>query len=362
MLCHAPDFACEKKMENMIALAQHALGQYGLRGAALHFVRHNENAIFRVQAPTGEAYVLRLHIHDASLSEDALMHRPRWLKSEMRFIQLLSQDGGLGVQRPLLTLEGTLLATLPDRQGYASMLSWVSGEPLNPADARLEARAYTVGELTARLHSFVLAHPETSRLVRPRYDARRVGKAVEKLHAGVVMGLFSHSTYVALQEGAVRICALMERELRRVGAHGLVHSDLGLSNLIADGNRVYPIDFGLCGHGPLLFDLGGLMGAFDEPAQRQAVLEGYTAHRPLAQADGAGIEAFFLASVYFFMAMHLGDPRVWEWFDRRLPVIVQAYLCPFTKGEPFLPGLLGRQAWQSAEESAVSGARAIDKK
>lgn len=317
-----------------------ALACYGMQDAQAVFLRHNENAVYRITAVDGRGYVLRIHVPHERLSARQLMHRADWLDGEMRFLLALS-GGGLPVQTPVQTPDGTLLATLPGTDTLASLLTWVPGEPLSEQHPDIEAQARDVGRLFARMHGFVLAHPETEAIPRSAYDASRIEAALRTIHEGVGLSLFTQAMFDTLAQSGEIIGELYTYENRAPGLHGLIHADPGLGNLIADGGRVSPIDFGLCGHGPLLFDLGGLMGTFNQPHLRRAVLDGYEETRPLDSRDLRAIEGHFLLSIYLFMALHLRNPHVQEWFGRRLPVVIREQVEPFVQGEVFLPGLLG---------------------
>ena len=320
-------------------LALTALGEYGREGATLTLLRHNENAVYRVEGLGGAIFVLRLPTPAPGLSAGQLMHQRDWLESELRWLEALDRGSDIGVQRPMRTEKGALLAEVSEGT-LASLLQWLPGEPLNQRDENAAELAQRAGELAARLHNFVLDWPEGSLLPRPAYDGARIAAAMDRLRRGVALGLFGEDSCRVLNEGAERIAMLTDRENRTPAAHGLIHGDLGLGNLIVCGGKVSPIDFGLCGHGPLLMDVGGMLGAFDFPALRRAMLTGYRSLRPIPPAQEPVVEAFFLASIYFFMALHLENPPIREWFGRRLPIILREYIDPFRRGEGFLQSLL----------------------
>jgi Ser/Thr protein kinase RdoA (MazF antagonist) len=309
-----------------IDIAKDTLLNYGIKNASLTLLRHNENMVWKVELSEGVCYVLRIHIPASGL---ALIHRVDWLESEMMFLNNLSKNSDISVQKPIRTKDGRYVIHLPLNEGFATLLSWLPGETFNQLDNTAIHNAFLVGELVAKMHEFVLKYPNSCKLPRPTYDAERVINAVNSLEEGIGMGLFTNDMYTELYEGAMCICIKMEKENSREGWHGLIHSDLGLGNIIIHDGIVSPIDFGLCGHGPFLFDLGGLMGTFDHPQLRKAVIDGYSKHRPLNQNDYRSIEAFFIASIYFFMSMHLHNIQVHEWFQRRLPLVISDYVCPF---------------------------------
>lgn len=314
-------------------IAKEALLKYGIENSSLTLLRHNENMVWKVELSEDLCYVLRIHIPAGGL---ALIHRADWLESEMMFLRELSENSDIKVQKPIRTKEGGYVVHLPLDRGFATLLSWLPGETFNQLGNTAVHDAFLVGELAAKMHEYVLKWPDSCKLSRPEYDSRRVINAVKSLEEGINMGLFTNKMYAELYEGATHICNKMDQENSREGWHGLIHSDLGLGNIIIHQGIVSPIDFGLCGHGPFLFDLGGLMGTFDHTQLRKAVIDGYSKHRPLYEKDYRSIEAFFIASIYFFMSMHLHNIKTHEWFRRRLPLVISDYVRPFINEAGFL--------------------------
>ena len=318
-------------------IAKDTLLSYGIENVPLTLLRHNENQIWKVECSDGFCYVLRIHLAVNGL---AIIHRKDWLESEMIFLNNLNEDSNFHVQKPIKTKESRYVLQFPLNKGFATLLSWLPGETLNQLGDTAIHNAFLVGELVAKMHEHALKYPDYDKLPRPTYNAERLWNAVNSLHEGVGMGLLTNDMYTELHEGAMGICKIMEKENSREGWHGLIHGDLGLGNIIVHNGIVSPIDFGLCGHGPFLFDLGGLMGTFDYAPLRQAVIDGYSKHRPLNQNDYRLMEAFFIASIFFFMSMHLHNTKVHEWFQRRLPLVISDYVRPFINETRFLHKLI----------------------
>lgn len=259
----------------------------------------------------------------------------------MNFIRYLHNNSSIHVQKPIKTKDDKYVCKLPLNAGFATLLSWIDGEPFNQINESAQQHAFQVGELVAQLHEQALKFSYKDRLIRPTYNAERVRNAVHSLEEGIAMGLLTDKMYRELLRGAACICDIMDKENLRDGWYGLIHSDLGLGNIIIHDGIVSPIDFTLCGFGPFLFDIGGLMGTFDHPHLRKAAIDGYSRHRPMNQKDYRTIEAFFLASIYFFMAMHIHNESLHEWFLRRLPLVISGYVTPLIDGTGFLSGLIG---------------------
>jgi Ser/Thr protein kinase RdoA (MazF antagonist) len=320
-----------------IDIAKDTLLNYGIENASLTLLRHNENMVWKVELSEGLCYVLRIHIPANGLE---LIHRAEWIESEMMFLSQLSENSDINVQKPIRTKAGRYVIHLPLSGGFATLLSWLPGITFNQFENTAIHNAFLVGELVAKMHEYVLNWPDSCKLPRQTYDSERVMNAVNSLQEGIAMGLFTNDMYTELYKGAICICNKMEQENSREGWHGLIHGDLGLGNIIINDGIVSPIDFGLSGHGPFLFDLGGLMGTFDHTQLRKAVIDGYSKHRLLNQNDYRSIEAFFIANIYFFMSMHLHNIKIHEWFGRRLPLVISDYVHPFINGTQFLHKLI----------------------
>lgn len=316
-----------------VAMTKKILLKYGIENASLTLLRHNENAVWKVELLEELCYVLRIHMPANGLD---IIHRAEWVESEMMFLRELSENSDISVQRPIGTKDGQYMIQLSSNGGFVTLLSWLLGATFDQLENTAVNNAFFVGELVAEMHEYVLKWPNSRKLLRPTYDSKRVMNAVNSLKEGIGMGLFSKDIYTKLYEGAMCICDKMDQENSREGWNGLIHGDLGPGNIIIHEGIVSPIDFGLCGHGPFLFDLGVLMGTFDHTQLRKAVIDGYSKHRSLNHNDYRSIEAFFIVSIYFFMSMHLHNIKTHEWFKRRLPLVISDYVRPFINEIGFL--------------------------
>src|SRR5262245_25988595 len=82
-------------------LAERALGAYGLGGARLAALTNSENMTFRVDAPDGERYVLRIHRPNRK-SVAAI-------RSELLWLAALRRDTDLIVPDPVPSADGALV-------------------------------------------------------------------------------------------------------------------------------------------------------------------------------------------------------------------------------------------------------------
>jgi Ser/Thr protein kinase RdoA (MazF antagonist) len=102
---------------------------------------------------------------------------------------------------------------------------------------------------------------------------------------------------MALLETAL---ALVERRIEAYGMDaerfGLVHADLRLANLLADGKQLRIIDFDDCGFSWFMYDFATGVSFIEEdpkiPSLLEAWIRGYRRIAPLAPADAGEIPTF----------------------------------------------------------------------
>ncbi len=80
---------------------------------------------------------------------------------------------------------------------------------------------------------------------------------------------------------------------------GLIHADLRLANLLAEGERLRVIDFDDCGFGWFAYDFAAAVSFFEDAAEVPALLDawvaGYRGVRPLAEEQVAAMPVFVAA-------------------------------------------------------------------
>ncbi|MEK4324654.1 phosphotransferase [Paenibacillus sp. FSL R7-0312] len=76
---------------------------------------------------------------------------------------------------------------------------------------------------------------------------------------------------------------------------GMIHADLIPNNLLFYEQEVRPIDFGACGFGYYLFDLGWTF-SYIHPSFREQLLQSYSMHHPLPDNYIERLEGLFIAA------------------------------------------------------------------
>jgi Ser/Thr protein kinase RdoA (MazF antagonist) len=288
----APTPASDAPASPIAHLARSACDRWGLDGAAIALLHHRENAVFRIDAASGERFVLRVH-------------RPGYqtrasVRSELTWTDAL-RDSGVESPAALPARDGERVqevthAAMPEPR-LCVLFRWVEGSPL--AGAVTAAAFETLGAVNARLHRQAETWSIPSGFERQRWDLEGM------LGERALWGRFGDLG--ALAGEARRICAraadVVREDLSRYGADsdrfGLIHADLMPDNVLVHAGVPRIIDFDDCGFGWFLYDLATLLVPHEGRAHHDeafaAWLRGYRAVRPLDDAHLAHLPALSIA-------------------------------------------------------------------
>ena len=96
------------QVRRLKALGEEALRAYGVEGARLAPLGHEENTTFRVEAADGERYVVRNH--------RTRKHTADEIASEVTWLAAMRRENDLPVPEPVPTKDGALL-TIASAEG-----------------------------------------------------------------------------------------------------------------------------------------------------------------------------------------------------------------------------------------------------
>ena len=282
------------QLDRLRRLGEDALAEYPIQRARLVPLAHAENTTFRVDTPSGERYVLRIHRTTGSP-----FHPPRNMAevwSEATWISALRRDTGLGVPEPVPTADGSLV-TVVTSDGVPAprvcvLFRWGPGRFL---DAGLTAsHLERVGGFIAQLHDHALG------FVPPAgFERWRIGDLSAEVTAYVARTVGEHSG-----SGAVSIVEivmdLVQQARQELGTEpevfGLIHADLHQENYLFHRGQVRAIDFDDCGWGHFAYDLAVTLSELrarpDYAVLRAGLLRGYRAVRPLPAEHERYLEVF----------------------------------------------------------------------
>jgi Ser/Thr protein kinase RdoA (MazF antagonist) len=272
-----------------VQLAEQALGLYDLpRNSSVHLVSVSENEIYRVEAPSGRRWALRL--------QRVGYQSAKSLASEIDWLVALRRDGVVATPVPVAGRNGEWIQSVAELRNVVAF-EWENGySPEIQMDLRQCFRK--LGAITAQMHvhSRTWQRPEgferfTWDFEAALGDPSRWGRWRDGLgmtHAR--LDLFG------------RTAELIRERLARYGSgpdrFGLAHCDLRLANLLLSEGEVKVIDFDDCGFGWYMYDAATPLSFYEHLPQAPALidqwLEGYRTVSPVSQAEEEEIPTFLM--------------------------------------------------------------------
>lgn len=278
----------------LLGMARRALEHYDVAPeSTLTLLNLSENATYAVEDPaTGTRTVLRVHrlaYHDRTA-----------IASELAWVDALREEAEVHTPHVVASASGERVVSLPEpgsaEPRHAVMFEWLPGA--EPVEERLVEAFAALGAVTARMHGHALRWRRPAGFRRFAWDYD--GAFGEQAR----WGRWQHGVGVGAEERQVlgRLDDTLRRRLERYGreAHrfGLVHADLRLANLLADGEHTYVIDFDDSGWSWFLYDLGSALSFLEDdprvPELVEAWLRGYRTVRWLPAEDEAEIPTFVM--------------------------------------------------------------------
>jgi len=271
-----------RAIDKTAAEAQRRWGSTG----PLRLISHRENAVFEASV-AGKSAALRLH-------------RPGYnsvpeIEAELWWTGKLA-EAGFPVPQPILTEDGQQVVRTGDGL-VATMVSWVGGAVLSMEADGAPDTYRALGGVLARLHDL------SDGLDLPDGFTRRSWDIEGLLGPDPLWGRFW--AHPVLTEAETHLLEAARKRVRARMEHfapeadfGLIHADAIRENVLKQGDQLTLIDFDDAGFGFRLYDLavaispGFEMGAY--PVLKEALVEGYSANRPISEASIALLDAFVM--------------------------------------------------------------------
>jgi len=285
------EYAAEVVEDLKLMVAQN-LRRWAVPPAArVRLLNLSENATFALEGH-GADLIVRVHRVGYSSAEE--------IRSELAWIMALRRDGVIDTARPIPGRDGELLQRL-NSPGGRSDRDAVAFERLPGEEpGRDDALPWfeRLGEVTAKMHAHARAWLLPAGFRRKRWDlAAMIGPQAYWGPWRAAIGLDAAGT--KLLEAAL---ALVSRRIDAYGVgaerFGLVHADLRLANLLADGERLQIIDFDDCGFSWFMYDFATGVSFIEHEQKVPSLLEawtrGYRRVATLAPADAAEIPSFVM--------------------------------------------------------------------
>jgi Ser/Thr protein kinase RdoA (MazF antagonist) len=285
----------EEQLAILLDLATAATANYDLPpGLAVSMINLSENATYKVEAPDGRRWALRVH-RDGYHSKTAIASELAWLID-------LRQTGVVVTPVPVKGRDGEIIQVvghprLP-RPRHVVLSEWETGaEPGIGED--LSEPFEILGEVTARMHVHARQWQRPSWFTRHTWDFE-TSLGEERPHWGRWRD--GMGVDLAKQKLFGRTVALIGRRLAAYGQgadrFGLIHCDLRLANLLIDGKTVKVIDFDDCGFGWYMYDAATPVSFYEHEPQVPGLIEswktGYRRVLALPKADEDEIGTFVM--------------------------------------------------------------------
>jgi Ser/Thr protein kinase RdoA (MazF antagonist) len=259
--------------------------------AAFHQYTLTENWTFRVDEPGRRSLVLRVYRPGGRPAVE--------VQSELAWLAALRRDLGPIVPEILLDAAGAGIVEVhpgvPVARCFCVAFSVAPGA--EPAEDDLMAWFPRLGAITARFHGHARGFATPQWFSRPTWDVSTT--LGDRPHWGPWHSSVPDPDERAqLQRLADTVVARLERFGTGHARFGLVHADLRLANLIADGDDIQVIDFDDCGFSWYLYDLAcALTFLEDRPDIDDLVaawVGGYREVEPMSAEDEAEIPTFLM--------------------------------------------------------------------
>ena len=279
----------------LLELAIAATANYELPdGLSVNLINLSENATYKVEAPDGRRWALRIH-RDGYHSRTAIASELAWLMD-------LRQTGVVATPVPVKGRDGEIIQDIDHpqlpRPRHVVLSEWETGaEPGIGED--LSGPFEMLGEVTARMHL------HARQWKRPPWFTRLTWDFETSLgDSNPHWGRWSDGMGMDAAKAGLfgRTVELIGRRLSAYGKgverFGLIHCDLRLANLLVDGKSVKVIDFDDCGFGWYMYDAATPVSFYEHEPQVPDLIEswkkGYRRVIELKPGDEAEIPTFIM--------------------------------------------------------------------
>lgn len=317
-------------MDDHLNIAQEALNHYPITFKSIEFIGQSANAIYKITDSESKVYSLRLH-RSKSETLESIWTEQKVIRSEMVWLHSLTLETDVTLPSPLKNNYGEFITNANNTK--CTLVEWVEGEQ-KPFITTVEDARY-IGEMLGKLHRHSSQWDTPILFERPTFDSDRILNSMNKLKEQANEGLLNEDDIKALLDAGQRIISMMDSIERTANHWGMIHADLIPSNFVFQGQECRPIDFGACGFGFYLFDLGWTF-SYIHPVLREHLLKSYSMYYSLPVNYIEQLEGFYIAGQLETMNFWLGLPDAHEWLPNHIHKLVNREVNAYLKDESFL--------------------------
>lgn len=311
-------------------VAIEALTCYPITYQSIVHIGQNANTIYKVTDKENNCYSLRIHISKNN-SMESVWSEEKVILSEMIWLESLTNDTDLVLPSPIKNNIGEYVTKIAEMN--CTLVKWVEGEQKQFVPTVNDAEY--VGELIGKLHKQSSLWKIPLSFTRPSFDISRILQSLEKLKQLVNDGKLNKNDVEILQLAGEYAILMMNNIERTPGNWGLIHADLIPSNFVFHEQEARAFDFGACGFGYYLFDLGWTL-SYIHPAFRNQLLEAYVQQFDLPHNYVQQLEGFFVAAQLETMNFWLGLPESDEWLPSHISKLASREFKLYVNKEEFL--------------------------
>lgn len=294
-MTHFDTLSHDDQLPILLELARDALSLYDVPAeSSVTLVNLSENATYRVEAPDGRRWALRVHRHGYQSNAA--------IASELAWAIDLRQAGVALTPRPVAGRDGAIIQEIRHasmhRPRRVVLFDWETGAEPGIGDDLAEAFEI-LGETAARMHVHARQWRRPPGFTRLTWDFdTALGEETPhwgRWRDGVGMNREKRALF---QRTVDLIGSRLARYGKGAGRFGLIHCDLRLANLLIDGRTVKVIDFDDCGFSWYMYDAATPVSFYEHEPQVPELVEswktGYRKVLPLAAEDEAEIPTFIM--------------------------------------------------------------------
>ena len=308
-----------------------AINNYSsIRYQSIAHIGTNANSVFKITDQMNNCYSLRIHQSRNDAMEDVWTEK-EVIHSEMVWLEALTRETDLVVPSPIKNNDTDYVTSINGLN--CTLLKWVDGEqkPIVPSS---EEAGY-VGEMIGKLHKHSSAWIVPFNFHRPLFDHTRILQSLEKLSQLADKDELNKDEVKIVKLAGERAISMMTDIEGTSGNWGIIHADLIPNNFVFYEREVRAIDFGACGFGYYLFDLGWTF-SYIHPSFRSNLLEAYTKHFELPTNYIELLEGFFVAAQLETMNFWIGLPESKEWLPGHIGKLASREFQSYVNKQEFL--------------------------
>lgn len=317
-------------------IAKEILTSYPISVPVIQFIRHNENITFKItDGVNNKNYLLRIH-KPSTEGLFGLQHTLEGIKSEIKILQELNQKGLLYAQKPMPNNLGKYITESKldnfSHPCYATILEWIEGFTLTLKEENIKEITFTLGQNLALFHKSLIEFKPSKDFTRPIYDVDRIDTAIDELKYCVEVNLFSMEHYNIIKRVLILVKSQMNELNLREDTFGIIHADFQLGNIVINNGNPLLIDFGFCGFGYYLFDLGSATTIFPSEL-RPTFLQGYSSYASFSFDELKSIEGQIFMDIFISYVLFMRDHERNSWIKTSALAICDTLCKDFLEGK-----------------------------